>query len=366
MRVGFDDQIVLAQARGGISRYFVKLIQQFAADRTLGVDPVQGWARSVNQHAHEAGLSVGPRISGPKTIQVGACYMDNWRTRRTARSADVLHHTYYHPRFRARTVAGLRVTTVHDMTPELYPELFPAHNPHLAKRRYVDESDLVICVSESTRKDLIAVYAPDPAKLVVIPLGVDDLFRPGLDRLADLPRRYILYVGSRASYKDFDVLLDALADCEERSIDLVAAGGSSFSDDEWATIRRRSLGERVHLRYVSDTLLPSLYANAELVACPSRHEGFGLPTLEAMASGTPVVLADESSHPEVGGDAAAYFRAGDPASLTGVLDRLLGDRAERDRLSKRGLDRAQTFTWHATAVRTANAYAEFQSGLVRG
>ena len=190
----------------------------------------------------------------------------------------------------------------------------------------------------------------------MIPLGVDERFRPGLPPLPGTPERYVLYVGSRAAYKDFDVLLDAFAGLGDNGLSLLAVG-EPFTADEDREIARRKLTGRVRASQALDHELPAAYANAELLAFPSRHEGFGLPTLEAMASGIPVVLADASSHPEVGGDVARYFVAGDADDLRQRICELVEDAAARAELGRLGRLRAQRFSWSATAHATATCYA---------
>ena len=364
MRVGFDEQVFLAQRRGGISRYVASLVEAFRDNPALGVEPILGWSRTTNQHAIDARLSRPPLHAAPRILDPATCYLLNSRARGEARRAEILHHTYYHPAFQARGFAGLRVTTIHDMTPELHPELFPRRNPHLAKAAYVAASDLIICDSEATRRDLVAVYGQPSATTAVVPLGVDARFRPGVHALPGMPERYVLYVGSRAAYKDFDVLIDAFGGISDSSQCLVVVG-PPLSDEERREIDARRLADRVRVADVRDHELPAVYANAELLAFPSRHEGFGLPTLEAMASGISVVLADASSHREVGGSVARYFRAGDPASLREQLDEILGDSALRDDLGERGVERAGAFSWATCASRVADLYRKCSYSIRR-
>ena len=267
----------------------------------------------------------------------------------------MLHHSYYHPRFLAANVKARHVTTIHDMIPELFPDSFSGPNPHLAKHAYVENSDLIVCVSQSARDDLIAVYGTPAAPVRIIHHGVGPGFSPDLPPPTGTPSRYLLYVGRRDGYKDFDVLLRAVAGLDD-DIALVAVGGGPFSDAERTMHARLGLGARLLRRDASDVELRRLYAHATVFVFPSRHEGFGLPTLEAMASGTAVVLADTSSHPEVGGDVARYFPAGDDESLRDVLTALLGDGAERSALGLSGISHAAAFTWRASAEAHAQAY----------
>lgn len=359
MRVGYDEQIMFRQRRGGISRYVVHLIDAFRTHEELDVDPIAGWRWSDNAHAIEAGLARPIRgLNGKASsgrLKRRAYYLANADRRWKARRADVLHHTYYDARFLKSGFRGLRVTTVYDMIPELFPEMFENGNPHLAKKHFVSNSDVLLCISESTRKDLISVYGNPGVPMFVTYLGVDARFRPGLPSPKSLPDRYLLFVGGRSGYKDFDVLAEALASLSADGTALVVVGGP-FSEAECERLRRLCLENRVRNIEASDAELPCIYAGALAFVFPSRYEGFGLPTLEAMASGIPVVLARSSSHPEVGGEIARYFAPGDVAGLAAVLRELLGDDGLRDTLGQLGVARAAQFTWHATAEATSTAY----------
>lgn len=361
MKVGFDEQVFLAQRHGGISRYVVNLVQSLKADRSLGVEPVLGWRFGPNAHAREAGLAstlpvLDPLCEGPAAaIGMGGYYLANTFARRSARHADVLHYTYTHPRFFAPRFRGLRVCTVYDMIPELYPDSFPERDPHVAKQRYVQGCDVVLCISESTRRDLIRIFGDPGVPMPVTYLGVEPSFSPDAARPAGLPERYLLFVGRRGGYKDFDVLTEAFAGLPDDGT-VLAVVGSPLTDDELARLAALGIGSRVRRFGADDSQLPGFYAGALAFVFPSRHEGFGLPTLEAMASATPAVLADSSSHPEVGGDVARYFSPGDPEGLSKVLAELLDDAALRADLGRRGVARAAQFTWAATAANTAAAY----------
>ena len=169
---------------------------------------------------------------------------------------------------------------------------------------------------------------------------------------------YVLYVGSRGAYKDFVVALEGFAQVvqDHRNVSLVVVGGGRLTPSEDALIGRWGLRGSVIHRDVSDADLPGVFGGASVFLYPSRYEGFGLPVLEAMACGTPTVLAAASSLPEVGGQAAVYFPPGDCNSLAEQLRRLLGDADLRRAMSAMGRDRAQAFTWRKTAAATADAY----------
>ena len=251
------------------------------------------------------------------------------------------------------------VVTVVDMIPELSPEFWPRGNPHLAKEVYARQADAILCISESTRRDMLEIYGPLDAPVEVVPLAVSGEFRPGMPLAQPLPDEYLLFVGNRANYKDFTVAADAFAALRSDypGLSLVAVGGGQFGRDELANLARLSIEGAVQRIEATDAELPALFGHARAFVFPSRYEGFGLPTLEAMASGTAVVLANSSSHPEVGGDAALYFPPGDASALGAQLLRLLGDSNLRETLIARGLERATRFSWRQTATGTRDVYA---------
>jgi glycosyltransferase involved in cell wall biosynthesis len=363
VKVGYDEQIFLAQRHGGISRYVVGLIQAFRQDPELGVQPVAGWRYGVNAHAAHAGLSrpipvLDAVSAGPlAAVGLGGYYLANSRARAAARTADILHYTYTHPRFLAPGFRGVQVCTIHDMIPEMHPESFPKRDPHVGKRAFVAACDVVFCVSESTRRDLVRIYGDPGVPMPVTYHGVDPAFSADVPPPAEAPARYVVFVGRRDGYKDFATLADAFALLPDDGTVLVAVGGGRFTDAEDARLAKLGIAGRTRHVDADDSSLPGWYAGALAFVFPSRYEGFGLPTLEAMASGTPAVLADSSSHPEVGGDVARYFPPGDADSLRGVLAELLGDEQLRVSLGRRGVARAAEFTWAVTARSTAAAYA---------
>jgi alpha-1,3-rhamnosyl/mannosyltransferase len=239
--------------------------------------------------------------------------------------------------------AGRSVVTLHDLSFEGGDSAmgrrdrltFRAVVPRAARR-----ADRVLVVSERTRRDVVARYGIPEAKVSVTPNGVDPLFRPG--GAAD---GYLLFVGAVQARKD---PLAALGAARDVGLPLVVAG--PLKDAELARALRAGGAD---LRgYIPLEELAELYRGAAALVLPSRFEGFGLPVLEAMASGTPVVAADEPALREVGGDAVVYAEDGDFAS---AVRRALADRA---RLAAAGLERAKGFSWRETARRTAEAYRQ--------
>lgn len=366
MRVHYDDQIFLHQRKGGISRYFVELMQAYRADPSLGVEMCAGPMWTYNAHLAEAGMA--RRLPGVvrhrRLIKPPIVRAIN-RALRSEPSPDVVHHTYYDRRYLDLfECAGLRVVTIYDMIPERFPEMFPRGNPHRDKRAFVDAAALIVCISDATRRDLVELYGLPVAPIVVTPLGVGSRFHGELTRPNSLPERYVLYVGHRGAYKDFGVLAAAFAktDVPDDAV-LIAVGGGPLDDAELEGIAHLGISRRVRQVDLDDDALARTYAHALCFVFPSRYEGFGLPTLEAMASGCPTILANCSAHPEVGGDAALYFAPGNDEQLAAAISQVVADPALRKQLGSDGRGRARLFSWHETARRTASAYKE---GLMLG
>ncbi len=357
VEVCFDSQTFLRQRVGGISRLFTDLVAQFDADPGLGVHAVLPFSVSNNSYARRD-LPSRSVAQTPEWLPRGLLYVPHWlRGARFPRAADIVHHTYYSRRFLAKDGRWPQVTTVYDMIPELFAGTSDATATHLQKRDYVATCDLVICISESTRQDMENFYGSIARRTVTIPLAVRPGFAPNLPPPPGLPQEYVLYVGKRAGYKDFGVLPQATALLRDAGLATpVVVVGDPWSADERRQLEQLGLMDAFHQVALGDADLRRAYSNSALVVQTSRYEGFGLTPLEGMASGAPVVIADASSMPEVGGDVARYFSPGDAVSLAEAMRGILADGALRAELGRRGIERAAGFTTRLMAERTAAAY----------
>lgn len=369
--MAFDEQIFAIQEYGGISRQFAELGKQFTRNNSLGVRLQPLNAPIVNRYVLDAPdlgsvLKIRPVANSYRAL---AHFFTHVRPsgQTPEGPVQVLHTTFYLPHGLAGFGAARRVVTVHDMIPELLPKTRRRLDFLTLKRRYVMQADHVICVSEATRQDLIRTYGDIPAPISVVHHGVDPMFQPGAQRWDGLPERYVLFVGNRGQYKDAGVLLDAFARIAAKfpELTLLFVGGGDFTTRELKLISSMNLRHRVRQMALPDDRMSAAYGNAEVCVFPSRFEGFGLPALEAMACGTPTVLSNTSSLPEVGGEAARYFRVGDAEELAAVLTELIHDEQQRRELSLRGRERASTFTWERAAQQTARVYATLidESGM---
>jgi glycosyltransferase involved in cell wall biosynthesis len=268
---------------------------------------------------------------------------------------------YFLPRL-MDAVAKRRVITVHDLTYRRYPELLQQEtldNLNREMARAIAHADEIITVSEATRRDLLAFYDVDPCRAHAILSGASFAGGPAESSrpaLLDGIDHFILFVSTVEPRKNLDVLVDAFERVANRGYSghLVVVGRIGWKAE--STVRRMRtsrVARRIrHLDYVDRADLAALYRHADVFVLPSLYEGFGLPILEAMASGTPVVAAASSSLPEVGGDAARYFPPDDPESLAREILAVVHDDEESARLVAAGRKRTREFDWAKTAEKT--------------
>jgi glycosyltransferase involved in cell wall biosynthesis len=354
IRVSYDAQIFRMQRRGGISRYFTELMCAYRSEPILGVQPVVRSRLIASRSLAEAGLGRRWRVH-PRLLHYAAPVLPSGP--RSHRGMDLVHQTFYLPRDLEGSWVVPRITTIHDMIPELMPEFFPQGNPHGAKREYVLFSSGLIFVSETSRRDLFRLFGPQDIPTAVTHLAPGRTFYPRPSPSAHCDQ-YVLFVGLRGGYKEFDTLLRALGQIRSPSLSLVAVGGGAFNDRELARVEELGLLGRVRQESCDDDELASLYSCADALVVPSRYEGFGLPVVEAMASGCPVVLSDIDVFREVADEAARYFPVGDFDALAALLDQIHGDAELRRTSREMGLVRIKDFTWSRTAQTTANLYRE--------
>ena len=283
---------------------------------------------------------------------------------------------FHFPSFVARPLRSARaVVTIHDLAFKRMPEFSEPKNVTFLERLIsptLDRARLVLVDSEFTARELVDLYGYPREKIRVTYLGVGENFRPchspETDRVRSrhaLPERFILCVATFEPRKNLGTLLEAYAilrreveDCPE----LVLVGGEGWGGEDGRIgrlIGKLKLEEAViRRRYIGHEVLPALYSAACLFVFPALYEGFGLPPLEAMACGTPVVCSDAASLPEVVGDAALLVPPRDAGRMAGAMKKLIDDAVLRQELIRRGLDRAKRFTWTETARATLVAYRE--------
>ena len=262
------------------------------------------------------------------------------------------------------------VVTVHDLAFIRFPQTFRAYNRtylDFATRMSVRRAVQILAVSEHTKRELVGLLGVPAERVVVTPNAVRAHFRPpepatlaAFRASKGLPERFVLYVGTLEPRKNLTTLLSAYAEIARRhDVPLLVGGGKGWLYDAvFQRLEELGLRERVHfVGYIEEEELPLWYAAATVFVFPSIYEGFGMPPLEAMACGTPVITSNSSSLPEVVGDAGLMVAPTDASAFATALDQVLSDAALHDDLRTRGLVRAQAFAWRTTAERTLAAYA---------
>jgi glycosyltransferase involved in cell wall biosynthesis len=362
LKVIFDNQIFTEQEFGGISRYYCALatqISRFPDDEAHIVAPLY-----INKYVKELNgeIVVGYYVQRiPKTGRVIKTLSSTFFNS-VARwvKPDIVHETYYaeRPTYRGRIP---HVLTVYDMIHERCPDSFAANDPMTRiKACAVHRADHIFCISENTRRDLLDIHQVPEDRVTVTYLGYDALPLTALtaaDLVGSAP--YLLHVGGRHGYKNFEGLLRAFAASSwlRDNLRLVCFGAAAFSRAELSLIAALGLSESqvIHLGG-GDDRLAALYKGAAAFVYPSQYEGFGIPPLEAMSLDCPVICSNTSSIPEVVGDAGEYFDPLDIESIRAAIERVLQSPTRRAELVALGRSRREQFSWERCARETFDVY----------
>ena len=256
-----------------------------------------------------------------------------------------------------------RVTVIHDLTPILFPHLHRFHSQLLQRiflKSILMRASLIITNSKNTSRDVKAYYPGSASKMKSIYLGRDEEIKysddsSGLEKYT-AGKPYFLFTGTIEPRKNLDCLLDAYAQFKKHSgaqhLLLIAGQKGWKSKTFFRKLSRHPYLEDITIMgFVERKSMSELYSNATAFVFPSLYEGFGLPLVEAMSCGTPCLLSDSSSLPEVGGDAALYFNPNSPEELANLLIKISSDSSLGRELSEKGLKQAKKFSWKTHAIK---------------
>ncbi|MBA4849574.1 glycosyltransferase family 1 protein [Emticicia sp. BO119] len=365
MRVLFDHQSFSGAKFGGVARYFYDLMHNLKYHQEVEVS--LSLLFSNNEYLKSADVKkvfpfsyfLGYGLTNTFFSHVNRA---NSAFQITRHNYDLFHPTYFNDYFLNFLGKKPYVITHHDTIPEKfatqYAELDGFDKAY--KQRVLDKAAKIIAVSENTKNDLLDIFHLAPEKIEVIHHSTHfATYKPADDFDIATPERYLLYVGNRENYKNFDVFLKAIAPILLRQSDLylLCAGSYSFNDNEQKLFNELGISTKIlHYEIQNDEVLFRVYQKAIAFVYPSLYEGFGIPILEAFACGCPVALSDRSCFPEVAQNAAIYFNPDNLESIAFGVERLIDSAELRLNLVKKGYQRLKDFSPENTAKKTLDVY----------
>lgn len=360
MKVLLDPQIFLTQKFGGISRLFVEVWKNSNDNKEIAFEcPL---IYSENYHLNESGLEPTNLFNvlhnwnfkgiGRLKDVLKASSIKKTKKKLAAGQFDVFLSTYYDPYFLDHLNGKPFILTIYDMIHEIFPEHFTSDTKTIPqKKSLIEKADKIIAISKQTKKDILKFYPNvSPEKVDVVYLS-QTIIENGASIADQLPPNFMLFVGNRGAYKNFKLFIETAIPFlnADHSLHVVCAGGGKLSGREIEMLEGLGISNKVIQKDYKDSELSSFYKAAKVFIFPSAYEGFGIPTLEAMKCGCPVILADSSCLPEVGGDAVVYFESGNASSLANAIDRMLNDETLRKEMIQKGFKQVNEFSWEKTA-----------------
>ena len=359
LSVGFDGRALVSPA-AGVRRYTRELFGALAHLGSCTVVAV-GAPATVD-------LPNGVR-RGPDVLAVPSNV--GWMVTGLPRAARRAGIDLFHAPSYTAPVGGPRplALTIHDVSYERHPEWYPYRRDSLRRAFYrwsARTADVVITDSEFSKSEIVAAYGLDRQHIAVVPLAAAPLFTTAVEEPppADLPRRFLLHVGDLHARRNVEMIIRVLIALGQRRPDLSDVGLVLVGSDRGTAVRLRDVANTVRrplaffVNRLDDVALRACYRSAIALVYPSRYEGFGLPLLEAMACGCPVLAARTSSIPEVTGDAAILLDPDDAPAWAAAIESVLDSADVRARLRDGSLRRAVQFSWRRTAEETARVYAD--------
>jgi glycosyltransferase involved in cell wall biosynthesis len=359
----YDHQIFSTQIYGGISRYFIELMKNIENDNGIKYDLSLRYSN--NHYLNEYNdLKYKPFFKNftfrGKYRLINILNKNISKKLLIKRDYDIFHPTYYDPYFLNILNNKPLVLTIYDMIHEIYPEMFSSKDETSKRKKLLaQKATKIIAISENTKKDIIRFFNIDEKKIEVIYLANSINPSKSIDDInIDLPKKYILFVGSRSIYKNFNLFIEAISPLliEDIELNVVCVGGGNFKEMEKEKFKKLNIINKIFQYAANDYILAYLYQKAIAFVFPSLYEGFGIPILEAFSCGCPVIASDASSLPEVAGDAAIYFNPKDKLSILDSIQQVIYKKDLRKQLLNKGYQRIKQFTWKKTAHQTKKLY----------
>ena len=363
MKVLYDHQCFVQQQYGGVSRYHYQLIKELS--KLQNVEAKLSLKYSNNFYITED-KSFGVKKFFPnnkfyfkRTI---LDYINRVSTIPALKRGDydIFHPTYYNPYFLKYLNGKPFIIMAHDTIHETFPEIINLIDNTLDhKKATLYKARLIIANSQNTKNDLIQLYNIPPEKIEITYLAASiNKSQASASLKVDLPEKYILFVGNRDFYKNFNNFILAVEPLlkENKDMFLICAGGSLFTNEEKRFFQSKQLENKILYKAADDITLATLYTNALAFVFPTLYEGFGIPALEAMNCDCPVVMSNTSSLPEVGGEAAIYFDPNNIDDMREKIKSVIINKDLRDDLILKAKTQRQKFSFEKTAIETKKIY----------
>jgi len=366
MKILFDNKIFINQIHGGPSVYFVNLMKNLIKkDCDLKISSTFHLNYLLDENKKDLKLKgykfpYNNYLVGYNFIKKFLHKVNFLIHKKDIKKykPDIIHTTYYEDYEYEENNNAKKILTIFDLIAEKFPLQYKLKKNELPKKKIIEQSDKIICISHNTKKDLIDIYNVNPNKIAVTHLGYPKK-RFDLERIINSP--YILFVGTRWKYKNFENLLSAICLSNKiiNSFKLVIFGGGKFSNHELALFKKYQFKKEdiIHIEG-SDYNLYSCFNFASAFVYPSLYEGFGLPILESFLYECPVICSNTSSLPEVAGDGAEYFDPCLPESILTALEKVLFSKDVSNSLIKNGQMRLKKFSWDNCSDQTLKIYSE--------
>lgn len=367
MKIVLDPEIFQLQKYGGISRYYTELFSILKPTNTVIIpfyktDNIyynKSPLVNLRQKIYLYYLRILSKLK-KRNFENSSFRNDKYLKQTLSHQQyDLFIPTYYNPYFIEKIGSKPYVLTVYDMIHELFPEYFAGDTLKVVenKKYLMERATKIIAVSYNTKKDIIKIYPHiDSCKIEVVYHGCSINISNSIKN--ELPENYILYIGKREGYKNFIFLVESIKDLLliESNLFLICAGGGEFSSAEKLLQKNLGLEKKVIQMDFAEEELSCFYKQAKCFVFPSLYEGFGIPILESMKCGCPVVLARHSSFPEVAEDAGIYFELHNHKDLSDKICLLLENYNLRREYSLKCVEQVRKFTWEKAANECMSIY----------
>lgn len=368
MKILYDHQIFIDQTYGGPSKYFVKIIEKILQYQNVKICApihINNFLKNLpreNIFGHKLNNFYYEKIPFRlrNTIvknfinKINISYLNKLSK---SFEPNLLHKTNFDTYKTNLPV----IITVYDLIHEKFYNMYKKNEQFRPKQKAIERADEIICISKNTLNDLNYYYDLKNKKTTVIYLGTDfaEKKTTSYNSFDKIEKNFILYVGKRINYKNFVNFIKAysISDKLKRDFKVYCFGGGNFTKSEIKMFNDLNIEEGKIKYFVGDDeTLENLYRNAKVLVYPSKYEGFGLPVLEAMALGCPVICSKTASIPEVGGDAVAYFDPEDIEDINEVICQIIYSENKISKLREDAFNRSQLFSWSKCASETLEVY----------